>query len=98
MTRLKFDGAREVTLDPDGALVVHSAAGDLRIPLPVIYQEVAGARKTIQGRYGLLPNHEVGVRLDAYDRSKPLGIDPTIVYASLIGGGPHRDRKSTRLN
>src|ERR1035441_3976895 len=69
--RLKFDGARELTLDAEGALVVHSAAGDLRIPLPVIYQEVAGARKTIQGRYGLLPNHEVGFRLDAYAHSSP---------------------------
>ena len=85
--RLQFDRARELTLDADGALVVHSVAGDLRIPLPVIYQEVAGARKTIRGRYGLMPNHQVGFRLDAYDRGKPLVIDPTIVYASPIGGG-----------
>ena len=85
--RLKFDGARELTLDAEGALVVRSTAGDLRIPLPVIYQEVGGAREAIQGRYGLLPNHEVDFRLDAYDRSKPLIIDPTIVYAGLIGGG-----------
>jgi len=29
----------------------------------------------------------VGFRLNDYDRAKPLVIDPTIVYASLIGGG-----------
>jgi photosystem II stability/assembly factor-like uncharacterized protein len=29
----------------------------------------------------------VGFRLDAYDRGRPLVIDPTIVYAGLVGGG-----------
>jgi hypothetical protein len=85
--RLKFVGASGLTLVPDGALVAHSAAGDLRVALPVVYQEIAGARQTIKGRYRLLPNHEVGVRLDAYDRTRTLVIDPTMVYASLIGGG-----------
>jgi hypothetical protein len=85
--RLKFDGAGDLTLDPDGALVVRSAAGDLRVPLPVVYQEAAGARKTVRGRYALLPNREVGFRLDAYDRAKPLVIDPAIVYAGQLGGG-----------
>ena len=85
--RLKFAGARGLRLDSDGSLIVRTAAGDLRIALPVVYQEVAGARETIQGRYRLLPDQEAGFRLDAYDHSKPLVIDPTIVYASLIGGG-----------
>ena len=85
--RLKFSEVRALTLDGDGALVIRSAAGDLRIPLPVVYQEVAGVRKTIRGHYGLLPNHEVGFRLDDYDHSHPLVIDPTLVYAGLIGGG-----------
>ena len=85
--RLRFGGASDLRLDGEGALVVGSSAGDLRVPLPVIYQEMAGARKTVKGRYALLANHEVGFRLDAYDRGKPLVIDPTIVYAGLIGGG-----------
>ncbi len=31
--------------------------------------------------------NEVGFRLRGYDRTRPLIIDPTIVYAGLIGGG-----------
>jgi sugar lactone lactonase YvrE len=85
--RLKFGGARELSLDPDGALVVRSEAGDLRIPLPSVYQGAECAKATITGNYVLLSSHEAGFRLDAYDRSKPLVIDPTIVYAGLIGGG-----------
>ena len=85
--RLRFSDTLDLALDRDGALLVASTAGNLRIPLPVVYQEVAGVRKVVRGRYGLLPNHEVGFRLDAYDHSNPLVIDPTIVYAGLIGGG-----------
>jgi len=85
--RMRFSGADELALDLDGALVVRSAAGNLRIPPPVIYQEAGSTRETIQGRYGLLANREVGFRLDTYDRSKAVVIDPTIVYAGLIGGG-----------
>src|ERR1035438_636036 len=74
-------------LNRDGGLVVSSAAGDLLIPLPVIYQEVAGTKETIPGKYRLLPNQEVGFQLNTYDRTKSLVIDPTIVYGSLVGGG-----------
>jgi hypothetical protein len=80
--RLKFLGG-EPKIDPDGALVV----GELRIPLPTVYQEAAGSRQKIKGRYAPLANREVGFRLGPYDRSQPLVIDPIIVYSSLIGGG-----------
>jgi len=81
--RMKFRGASRVALGPDGVLSVE----DFRVPLPAVYQESGGARKTIQGRYVLLANQEIAFRLNAYDRAKPLVIDPTIVYAGLLGGG-----------
>ena len=84
--RLKFDCASKLSLARDGALVVTSAAGDLNIPLPVVYQEVAGSKELVRGRYRLLPSGEVGFRLNSYDRSKALVIDPTIVYSGLLGG------------
>jgi len=81
--RMKFRGASRISVAPDGLLAVDN----FRLPPPVIYQESGGARKTIQGRYRLLPNRDVTFRLDPYDRSQPLVIDPTIVYAAQLGGG-----------
>jgi hypothetical protein len=53
----------------------------------VIYQDVAGARKPIAGRYEVLPDFEVAFRLDPYDRTRTLVIDPTVAYTYLLGGG-----------
>jgi hypothetical protein len=78
--RLRFTGAQHLSVDADGALLVHHSQGDLRMPVPTIYQDIHGVRKPVQGRYALLPNSEVAFHLDAYDCSEPLVIDPTIVY------------------
>jgi sugar lactone lactonase YvrE len=85
--RLKFGGARCLWLDADGALLLGTAAGDLKLGVPGIYQEVDGVRKAIRGRYKLLHRQEVVFQAEEYDRTKPLVIDPTIVYSALLGGG-----------
>jgi hypothetical protein len=56
--RLKFGGARRMSEAADGSLVIEGAGGDLRIPLPAIYQEVDGNRRKVQGRYVLLGGNE----------------------------------------
>src|SRR5262249_38083791 len=40
---LEFDGGERLEVDADGTLVTHTAAGDLRQPPPVVYQDVDGA-------------------------------------------------------
>ena len=84
--RLKVDGAQAIRLDPDGTLIVSSSSGDLRLPLPAVYQEDGGRRRAIAGRYVRLGNKEIGFRLGRYDRRKALTIDPAIAFASLLGG------------
>src|SRR5262245_3582260 len=46
---LTFDGAERVEVDPGGDLVLHTAAGELRQPRPVVYQEVDGDRRMVTG-------------------------------------------------
>jgi hypothetical protein len=84
--RLQFGGASDLALDSDGALRLHSRAGELRFPAPVVYQEIAGQRRRVAAKYVILPRHQVAFHLASYDRTQPLVIDPTIVYSSLIGG------------
>ena len=84
--RMKIGGARKLAIDGSGALVVDGNSG-LKIALPAVYQETNGARKKIAGRYELRANNEVAFALDSWDRTKPLVIDPTLVYSGMIGGG-----------
>jgi Beta-propeller repeat len=85
-----------IHLGPHGELIVPGAEGDLVQPAPVIYQEVGsgGGRRTVSGRYVLtrpagrhLPRRvEVSFAVAAYDTSRPLVIDPQIVYSTFLGG------------
>ncbi len=95
--RLAFDGllgtngTPPLEIDAQGALVLRTASGEIRKPRPTIYQERGGKRIPVMGEYTLLPVEgaaapEVGFRLADYDRSRPLVIDPVIVYSTYLGG------------
>ena len=83
--RVRFEGARKLALDSSGDVRIETAAGSLSLRLPEVYQEIAGARKRVQGHYVLRASNEVGFELAGYDRSKPLVIDPTLVYGTYFG-------------
>jgi hypothetical protein len=87
--RLSFDGIRAMRIDLDGNLVLTTASGDLLQKAPVAYQEVGGERRRVRARYRLLGRRSVEFALGRYDRSRPLVIDPVLVYATFLGGSGH---------
>jgi hypothetical protein len=84
---LAIAGAERLALDADGALRVHTAAGELRQPRPFAYQETAaGAREPVSADYRLDASGHVRLRLGAYDRARPLVIDPVLAWSTYLGG------------
>jgi len=83
---LGFEGADKLEIDARGDPVLHTAGGDLRQRKPVVYQEVEGVRKQIDGHYVLEGPNRFGVRLGVYDASQPLVIDPLLSYSTYLGG------------
>ncbi len=53
---------------------------------PSIYQETGGTRRTIAGAWRLDSAHQAGFRVASYDRTKPLVIDPVLIYSTYLGG------------
>jgi len=47
---LAFQGTDDLTLDSHGNLILHTATGDVTLQAPIIYQEINGARQTINGQ------------------------------------------------
>ena len=92
--RLAFEGADRLGVDSRGDLLVQTAAGDLRQPKPLVYQEVGGVRRTIAGDYVVTGPLEVGFRVGTYDPTLPLVIDPVLVYSTYLGGSGRGDRGS----
>jgi len=82
--RIRFQGARHLSISPEGDLVVETASGPLRQHRPAAYQEIAGVRRPVAGRY-LLKGDTVRFDLAAYDRARPLVIDPDLTWAVFTG-------------
>jgi len=79
--RLNFHGDVQVSLTPNGDLALDSNGAQVLQKAPVIYQD----KRRIKGRYTLLARNQVGFRLDRYDRTRPLVIDPILVYCTFMG-------------
>jgi hypothetical protein len=74
-------------LAENGDLVVHTKHGDMVFLEPVVYQSNSGEHQQVEGHFRLLPDNSVGFALGKYDPSKPLVIDPSLAYSTLLGGG-----------
>src|SRR5215471_5401808 len=82
--RIRFQGARHLSISPEGDLVIDTASGPLRQRRPAAYQEIAGVRRPVAGRY-LLKGDTVRFDLGSYDRRRPLIIDPDLTWAVFTG-------------
>jgi hypothetical protein len=84
--QLAVDRSNSLDLDATGALVVSMPGGELRLQPPAAYQETNGTRQPIPAAYTLSDEQQVGFAVGAYDASRPLIIDPVLVYATFLGG------------
>jgi len=103
LIRLAYRGASAVEVNGEGRLEVRTPAGGFADDRPVGYQEINGDRVDVAMRYlleersvikpGLSAEEAVtksyvyGFQVGAYDRTKPLVLDPAVlVYCGYIGG------------
>jgi hypothetical protein len=84
--RIAFEGAENLSIDADGNLVLKTSGGEIIQHAPTIYQESETGRQSIAGCYVLRGEHEIGFEVSAYDRSKPLVLDPQLTYSTYYGG------------
>lgn len=84
--RFSFEGADQLKLSPEGHIILSTSVGQLVHRAPKIYQARDASRKKIGGRATLSAEGTVGFRLDSYDPTLPLTIDPVLVYSTYLGG------------
>src|SRR5579859_6366467 len=82
---IEFHGARKVEFS-DGALILHTADGNVRLSAPSVYQEIAGRKQAVEARFVLRGQNRAGFALGAYDRSRELIIDPILSFSTYFGG------------
>lgn len=84
--RLEINGAKRIRIDAEGNLVLQTDNGELHFQSPVVYQECEGARVPLKGSYVVSDSNHIAFDLAPYDSSKPLVIDPVLVYSTYLGG------------
>jgi hypothetical protein len=81
---LRFRGSRDVAVDQHGDLLLDSE--DVRFQKPVVYQNTDGTREFVESQYVMTADNIIRFTVGDYDRSKPLIIDPVLVYSTYLGG------------
>lgn len=85
--RLGIEGTDSLRLDDVGNLVMATAAGEVLQRKPVLYQDIDGARRPVEGSF-VVEENRVGFAVGGYDRHRPLVIDPTLAYSVILDGDP----------
>ncbi|MGA7340780.1 MAG: SBBP repeat-containing protein [Terracidiphilus sp.] len=84
---LQVDGARRIRLNRAGDVLLRmDAARDIVMGKPHIYQQSPEGRREIAGHYVLGGHHRIAFAFGSYDHAQPLVIDPTVEYATYLGG------------
>ena len=86
LIEIAFGGIQSFEISQTGDVVLHTQQGDFRQSKPNAYQEVNGVREEVAISYVAKSERGIGFLLGAYDQSKPLIIDPVLVYSTYLGG------------
>ncbi len=82
--RINISGVDSLNINKEGELILNSSAGNVSFTKPVAYQDLSGGRKYIEVVYNTEGN-EYGFKVDSYDYTFPLIIDP-LISSTFLGG------------
>jgi hypothetical protein len=85
--RFEYRGAERLSVNADGDLVIDTPHGSLIDHRPRSYQTIDGKEVAVETRFVVdASTHRYGFAVGAYDDSRPLVIDPGLVYSTYLGG------------
>ncbi|MCA1691394.1 MAG: SBBP repeat-containing protein, partial [Actinobacteria bacterium] len=83
---LAVSGSSGSRIEGNGDLVLPAGTTEVRLLAPHLYQEIDGQRRPVTGAYRRTGDDRFGFQVGAYDRRRPLVIDPVLVSGSYLGG------------
>jgi hypothetical protein len=86
--QLGISGARRISCNEDGNLVLTMDEGEILWHKPVVYQKHGGTRQEIATHYAINAKNRVRFEVGDYDSRRPLFIDP-LIYSTYLGGSAY---------
>lgn len=84
--KIALTGVDGVQVGQDGSLTIATAFGELRQEKPFAYQTVDGKRVPVEARFEIVAANSYTFRVGPHDPSRPLVIDPVLLYSTYLGG------------
>ena len=84
--QLDISGVKGIRRDKRGDLLLRLAGREVCWRKPLVYQEKDGKKQVIAGHYVIRRDNQVGFEVARYDASRPLIIDPELIYSTYLGG------------
>jgi len=79
-------GAKHVARGGSGELVVTIDGGQVLQNAPVAYQVAGKGKQAVAAEYVANSNGTYGLKLGDYDHTRPLTVDPLLVFSTYLGG------------
>ena len=95
---LAFTGIAGIRFADEGDLVLETVAGDLVVSRPHVYQDFNGEQRQVAAAFERRGVQGAGFELGAYDRTRPLIIDPGLELGTFIGGSGSDDVRSVAVD
>jgi hypothetical protein len=83
--KFRFDGPAEPLQEADGALLLRTEAGAVRLLLPIVYQDLPEGRRRVDARF-VLSSGVAQLSAAEFDPRYALIVDPVLSYSDLLGG------------
>jgi hypothetical protein len=85
--RMRFEGADAIRLGPQGQVILQLGDHQVTQNPPVVYQKGADHQVVgVPSSYVMEADGSIGVTLGSYDPSRPLVVDPTILFTGYLAG------------
>src|SRR5713226_4438228 len=86
--QIQFAFSRKVRprIAANGDLILRIEGGEIVERKPIVYQSIDGDRRFVEARFVLRGERQAAFEIGSFDGTKPLVIDPTLVYATYLGG------------
>ncbi len=85
--QIQYTGIEALSVADDGSLHIRTSVGEMVDDAPVIYQEIAGERVAVAGRFVLLDESAYAFDISGrWDPAYELVLDPELTWSSYLGG------------
>jgi hypothetical protein len=96
--RLAYRGAKSLALTSAGQLAIGTPWGALHDEKPRSFQVVDGRRIPVESAFALDSARTYGFTVGAHDATRPLVIDPGLVYSTFLGGSGYEEAANVALD